>query len=175
VIGVTTLSTVAMVLYPILAHWLAFSAADSGRFIGGTIHDVAQVVGAGYAISPQAGDVATMTKLVRVAMLLPTLLLVAWLVRTNEGPVATRTPLLPWFAVAFAVLVLVNSTGWVPKGVQQAASVFSQGALVVAIAALGVKTSLKDIVSLGWRPVLMLVLVTAWLAALMVAYLKLLA
>jgi uncharacterized membrane protein YadS len=112
-----------------------------------------------------------MTKLVRVAMLLPTLLLVAWLMRTNEGPVATRTPLLPWFAVAFAVLVLINSTGWVPKGVQQAASYFSQGALVVAIAALGVKTSLKDIVSLGWRPVLMLVLVTAWLAALMVAYL----
>jgi len=77
----------------------------------------------------------------------------------------------PWFAVAFAVLMLVNSTGFVPAVVQSAATYGSQACLVVAIAAVGLKTSLRDVASLGWRPVLLLVLVTVTLAAIAATYL----
>ena len=170
VIGVTTLSTAAMVVYPALTGWLGFDATTAGIFIGATIHDVAQVVGAGYSLSPAAGDAATITKLIRVAFLMPVLLCIALALRGNS---ATRSgaPLLPWFAVAFALLMLVNSTGVVPAVVQQAASQGSQICLVVAIAAVGVKTSLRDVAALGWRPVGMLVGVTLFLAALAAGYL----
>ena len=179
VVGVTTLSTIAMVTYPLLTSWLGFDALTSGKFIGATIHDVAQVVGAGYSLSPAAGDAATITKLMRVALLMPVLVVISLAVRgqvarAQEGEeVGPKTPLLPWFTVAFVALMLLNSTGWVPAVVQSGASDLSQGFLVLAIAGVGLKTSLKDVTQLGWRPVLMIVLVTLALAVMSAVYLLL--
>ena len=197
VIGVSTLSTLAMVVYPLLAHGLALDGTAAGFFIGATIHDVAQVVGAGYSISHEAGDVATLVKLLRVAMLLPVILLAAWLARKHmlreaaEAAVtglpsdsagagaapsvapAGRPPLLPWFAVAFAVLVIINSTGWLPKPVAAFGVDLSQGCLVAAMAAIGLKTHVKEIVAVGWKPVALMVAETAFLAGLVIAALEL--
>jgi len=179
VVGVTTLSTLAMVSYPLLTQWLGFDALTSGKFIGATIHDVAQVVGAGYSLSPAAGDAATITKLLRVALLMPVLVIISLAVRGQVARLQTgdmpspKTPLLPWFTVAFVVLMLFNSTGWVPVLVQSAASDLSQWFLVLAIAGVGLKTSLKDVTQLGWQPVLMLVLVTLCLAVMSAVYLLL--
>lgn len=71
VISVTTLSTLAMIVYPMIVTLLSLDDFAAGVFIGATIHDVAQVVGAGYSISEEAGDTATFVKLLRVAMLVP--------------------------------------------------------------------------------------------------------
>ena len=60
-----------MIFYPSIAAWLGLDAHETGIFLGGTIHDVAQVVGAGYGISGEVGDYAVVTKMLRVAMLLP--------------------------------------------------------------------------------------------------------
>src|SRR6202161_4590175 len=73
---ITTYSTVAMVLYPALLSHLHLDPLQTGRFLGGSIHDVAQVVAAGYATSPKTGDTATIVKLMRVAMLLPVVLII---------------------------------------------------------------------------------------------------
>jgi uncharacterized integral membrane protein (TIGR00698 family) len=170
VIGVTALSTVAMVVYPALTVWLGLNDIQAGIFIGATIHDVAQVVGAGYSLSPAAGDAATITKLMRVALLMPVLLCTALALRAGSAR-GGGTPLLPWFMVAFAALMLLNSSGVVPSTVQSAATQGSQVCLVVAIAAVGLKTSLRDVASLGWRPVLMAVLSTVFLATLAAVYL----
>ena len=179
VVGVTTLSTMAMVVYPIITQWLGFDAVMSGKFIGATIHDVAQVVGAGYSLSPEAGDAATITKLMRVAFLMPVLVVISLAVRARSAGrtgsagfgSAAKTPLLPWFTVAFLVLMLLNSTGWVPGTVQSGASDLSQAFLVLAIAGVGLKTSLKDVTQLGWRPVAMIFLVTLGLALMTGGYL----
>ena len=77
IIAVTTLSTIAMVLYPLIGHLLHFTHAQSGVFPGGTIHDVAQVVGAGYSVSQETGDVATIIKLLRVALLVPAVIIIS--------------------------------------------------------------------------------------------------
>lgn len=179
VVGVTTLSTMAMVVYPLITQWLGFDAVMSGKFIGATIHDVAQVVGAGYSLSPEAGDAATITKLMRVAFLMPVLVVISLVLRTRKagkpGSVnavsASNTPLLPWFTVAFVGLMLLNSTGWVPIKVQTGASDLSQAFLVLAIAGVGLKTSLKEVTQLGWRPVAMIFLVTLGLAFMTGVYL----
>lgn len=176
VVGVTTLSTVAMITYPLITQWLGFDAVTSGKFIGATIHDVAQVVGAGYSLSHEAGDAATITKLMRVAFLMPVLIVISLAARgraSDQTSGSSRTPLLPWFTVAFVALMLLNSTGWVPASVQTGASDLSQAFLVLAIAGVGLKTSLQDVTQLGWRPVLMIVLVTVCLACMAATYLAL--
>ena len=93
VVGVTLLSTVAMVLYPVLARALHFDDHTAGVYLGATIHDVAQVVGAGFSISPEAGETATLVKLIRVAMLAPVVLVVAAVTRAGRrrGPRARRS------------------------------------------------------------------------------------
>ena len=91
IIGVTTLSTVCMVLYPLITKLFHLDHAQSGVFLGGTIHDVAQVVGAGYSVSPETGDVATIVKLLRVALLLPVVLVVSLVERrANRGAASGR-------------------------------------------------------------------------------------
>lgn len=174
VIGVSTLSTTAMILYPMLSHWLNFTPQQAGIFLGGTIHDVAQVVGAGYGMSKETGDVATMVKLLRVAMLLPAVFLISLGLRMQGAARDASTPLLPSFAVAFGVLVLINSTGYVPAFVQSAANDLSRWCLVASIAAIGMKTQLKEIMTVGWKPVALMVGETAFLAVLVIGLMKVL-
>lgn len=178
VIGVSTLSTIAMMLYPLLVHGLNFSAQDAGFFLGGTIHDVAQVVGAGYSISPATGDAATLIKLLRVAMLMPVIVLASWMTAryrvTQEADPshAKRPPLLPWFAVAFTVLVGIRSTGVIPLPVVDAGKIASQWCLIGAMAAIGMKTHLKDVLTVGWKPVMLMVIETLFLAILFYGLLR---
>lgn len=173
VVGVTALSTVAMIAYPSIAKFLELGPSASAVFIGGTIHDVAQVVAAGYLISPEVGDAATFVKLLRVAMLLPVVVVLSLLFRSQGGGQGARPPILPMFLVGFAALIVINSMGWIPGPVVQVFSGLSRWCLVVAIAALGVKTSFQQLAALGWRPVLMLVVDTVFLACLILGGLML--
>lgn len=171
IVVVTTLSTVAMVVYPVFSAWMGFDGTTAGLFVGATIHDVAQVVGAGYAIGQDAGDAATITKLMRVAMLVPMLLVVALWFRQPAERGVRGAPLLPWFAVAFALLVVLNSVLALPEVLRSAATTVSQACLVVAIAAVGLKTSLRDVAEVGWRPAAVVVGATVWLAVLVAVFL----
>lgn len=170
VIGVSALSTVAMIIYPMIVQQLGLPAMDAGIFIGGTIHDVAQVVGAGYSLSAETGDTATVIKLLRVALLLPVILCAAWITRRQsvamDGP---RPPLLPWFAVAFFVLAAVNSGGWIPPVLAHQGSEVSRWFLVGAMGAIGLKTQLGQLRTVGLKPVLLMVGETIFLAALVLA------
>jgi uncharacterized integral membrane protein (TIGR00698 family) len=114
VVGVTALSTVAMLVYPSIATALGLGGSKAGIFLGGSIHDVAQVVGAGYAISANTGDIATYVKLLRVACLLPVAVLLAtiYLRRSDTAAPVPRAPQL--FLLGFAACVALNSSGFAP-------------------------------------------------------------
>lgn len=177
VIGVTALSTIAMVVYPLLAHALGFTDREAGIFLGATIHDVAQVIGAGYSVSPDAGDTATIVKLLRVAMLLPVILVLSIVYRrqhdlSSDDKDIKRPPLLPWFAVVFGLLVALNSVVTLPKEFLSVASQTSRFLLVAAIAAIGMKTQLKELVMLGWQPVVLIVAETTFLAVVVIVAMK---
>ena len=174
VVGVTALSTLAMILYPALVGLLGLQGTRAGIFLGATIHDVAQVVAAGYIISPQAGDTATFVKLLRVLLLVPVVALLAWRyhARARDNK-AWRPPLLPFFLIAFMVLVVLNSLGILPAVLLAWLPDVSRACLVVAIAALGVKTSFQELASLGWRPVALMLAETLILAVLVLAVLLL--
>ncbi|MEM9168375.1 MAG: putative sulfate exporter family transporter [Pseudomonadota bacterium] len=167
VIAVTSLSTVAMIFYPVLFDLAGFSEEQVGFLLGATIHDVAQVVGAGYAVSPEAGDIATYVKLLRVVFLPVVVLALAFSMRANEGG-ASGAPF-PWFAVGFAALLVINSLGVVPEPVREGMVWASGWLLIAAIAALGVKTSLKKMAALGGRHIVVVVAETVFLCAAAVA------
>ncbi len=170
VVVVTALSTIAMITYPLLATAIGLDHVRAGVFLGGTIHDVAQVVGAGYTISPQTGDIATYVKLLRVAMLLPVVFTIAFTFGRGSGVQgsgqAGPRPPVPIFLLGFAALVALNSLGLLPKIAQDAAKVVSSWCLVAAIAALGMKTSFKALFAVGWRPIALMVAETAWICLL---------
>lgn len=161
VIGVTTLSTVAMVAYPFLTAGLGFDDRAAGLLIGGTIHDVAQVVGAGYAVSGEAGDVATFTKLLRVALLVPAVLAVAWVYRAELRADGGKAQLpLPGFLFGFVALVALNSAGLIPEPFRLVLVELSGWCLVAAVAALGMKTSVTALRQVGGRAIALLVVQT---------------
>lgn len=156
--GVTVLSTLAMILYPLIVKALGLPPDAAGIFLGGTIHDVAQVVGAGYSISHEVGDYAVLTKMLRVALLLPVVmaLTVAVRRRSKSTEQQRKDPLLPPFLVGFVILVAVGSLGWIPPSLGAIMNEVSRVCLVIAIAAVGLKTSLLDIRKVGPRAALLL-------------------
>ena len=98
-----------MLIYPPLCILLGFDAQTTGVMLGGTIHDVAQVVGAGYAVSAAVGNTAVIVKLFRVFLLLPVVLGVGWyFTRMGLKHGEARVPV-PVFAIVFLVLCIVNS------------------------------------------------------------------
>lgn len=167
VIAVTALSTLAMVLYPIIVDVLGMDDRFAGIFLGGTIHDVAQVVGAGYAVSPEAGDVATITKLLRVALLVPIVLVISLFFRTRgklESQVEGGRMPLPLFVIGFCICVGINSAGIIPDVVRDFLIALSSWCLVAAIAGLGIKTSLKALMDVGYQPLVLISLETVFIA-----------
>ena len=174
VVGVSALSTFTMILYPMLARAIGLDDQTAGIFLGATIHDVAQVVGAGYGMSRETGDIATFVKLLRVATLLPVIVFAVACTRARGQAAGDgkRPPLLPWFAVAFALLVLVNSAGWIAKPVADLGSDLSRWFLVGSIAAIGMKTRIRELATVGFKPVALMLGETVFLAILVLVLLR---
>jgi uncharacterized integral membrane protein (TIGR00698 family) len=153
-ITVNILATVAMIAYPALCDLLGFDQRTTGVFLGATIHDVAQVVGAGYAVSDVAGNVATIVKLFRVFMLLPVVLGVGWWFASAGGDARQAKVPVPGFAIMFLVFVVINSLGVIPPPAKAVLVEASRWGLLLAIAALGLNTSLRSILRVGPRHML---------------------
>jgi uncharacterized integral membrane protein (TIGR00698 family) len=160
VVAANALSTLVMLAYPPLAVLLGFDATKTGILLGATIHDMAQVVGAGYAVSEPVGNTAVVVKLFRVFLLLPVVLAIGWwFLRQGEQAQEARVPL-PVFALVFLALVVVNS---ILPGIPALAGSYalvkgwlvsvSNAGLLIAIAALGLGTSITAILTIGWRHV----------------------
>lgn len=173
VIGVASLSTFAMILYPLLDDTLGMDDEAMGFFIGATIHDVAQVVGAGYSVSTDAGDLAVMVKLFRVAMLIPVVAAIAFVSAraASRQYSKSRLPRVPLFLLGFLAFFGANTVGVIPAPALPLLSTAATVLVLLAITALGIRTSLKEVLSIGFRPIILLCTETAALAALVLGFL----
>jgi len=176
VMGVTIMSTMAMILYPPIVDYLALSDQMAGVFLGGTIHDVAQVAGAGFSVSQEAGDTAVMVKLIRVAMLAPVVLVASVMIRTYatlpEG--SEKPPILPGFVIGFLVLATLNSFGMIPTALVDLISQVSRYLLLIAVAAVGMKTNLTQIMNVGGKAIALIIVETLFIAGFVLVGIQLL-
>ena len=151
---VVIFGTIAMFLYPLMYPLLGLSEQAMGIYTGATIHEVAQVVAAGDAINSNVAQTAVITKLTRVMMLAPVLVLLGrWLSR-KQGASAAKTPQ-PWFAYGFILVVVMNSLVALPPTWVSAIKHLDIWALTMAMAALGLSTHLSELKSVGWKPMLL--------------------
>jgi uncharacterized integral membrane protein (TIGR00698 family) len=180
VVAVNALSTVAMVAYPVLCVWLDLDQQHTGVMLGATIHDVAQVVGAGYAVSEPVGNTAVIVKLFRVFLLFPVVIAIGWwFAGASAASDAGKIPI-PVFALVFVALSVLNS---IASSIPAVAPAFvlvkgplieaSTWGLLIAISALGLGTSLTAIAGLGWRHIANVTGTTVVILALVVAGLTL--
>lgn len=148
-------SAIALATYPALTQLLGFSDAQAGFLVGASIHDVAQAIGAGFAVSDAAGAQATVVKLTRVALLAPLVTLAAlWISRVHPVPAsgaATHMPMLPGFILAFLALVGVNSLVELPPEFASVALILSKTLLLLAVTATAMRTRTDLLLKLGWR------------------------
>jgi uncharacterized integral membrane protein (TIGR00698 family) len=164
-VGISAMSSLAMVVYPAVAHGLGFSDAQAGFFLGGSVHDVAQALGSGYAYSPAAGETATIVKLARVALLAPVLAVIALLfpAQLEITGAKPRIAVIPWFVLGFFAVAGINSTGIIPAQVSRFAAETAAVMLAVSVAATAIRSPLAEIMKTGPKP--LLAIVAASLAA----------
>ena len=158
-VGISGMSALAMTLYPILAHQLGLSDLQSGFLLGASIHDVAQALGAGYSVSPEAGATATIVKLTRVALLAPAMLAVAVFIPREPG-VTLAGSVLPWFVAGFFSLAAVNSLGVIPPAAAEVSVKASAWLLGCAVTATGVRSNMQALTGPGVRPLLVIAAAT---------------
>jgi uncharacterized integral membrane protein (TIGR00698 family) len=178
VVMANAVSTVVMLVYPQVAQWLGYDDRLTGILLGATIHDMAQVVGAGYAVSEPVGNTAVIVKLFRVFLLLPVVLLIGWWFVARGDQAGTAKVPVPVFAVVFLALAALNSLMVASPALAGAVAYapvkallgeVSRWGLLVAIAALGLGTSVRALFAIGWRHVAVFMGTTVAILALVVA------
>ena len=156
ILGVTILSTVAMVIYPLISKIFEMPDIVSGFLMGSTIHDVAQVVGAGYSISNEAGIVATFVKMIRVATLPFIVILTSYMFSKSEKGKLK----LPWFLMVFIIAAFVTNifqfSAKTSYFLQQSPTFF----LVLAISALGIKTNITELFKVKLSYIIIIIVTT---------------
>ncbi|AQQ32514.1 YeiH family protein [Burkholderia cenocepacia] len=176
--SVVLFGTLSMFLYPLAYHagLLNLDPAGLGLFFGGTIHEVAQVVGAASDISPEVVHVATIVKMTRVMLLVPVLLTLGWWLAhssrsaraahdTAGGTQRQRKVAVPWFALGFLGFVIVNSLNVLPTDVTHTLNVLDTFALTMAMTALGIETRVAQIRAAGPRALMTGLILNVWLIA----------
>ena len=172
---VVVFGTIAMLLYPFLYHlgWLQvwLSPQDYGIYTGSTIHEVAQVVVAGNTISAEVGDTAVVTKMIRVMMLAPFLLILSFLLTKSGNGKGEKLPVMsrvkqvkvPWFAFIFIAILLLHT--WIPmsKSIEQSMIMLDDILLTMAMFALGLTTHLSAIKQAGSKPLILGAIMFGWL------------
>lgn len=162
---VVLFGTIDIFVYPWMYGHLSLDASQFGLFTGATVHEVAQVVAAGTAVSPETADIAVIVKLTRVMMLVPVLFVLSWSEARSATHVEGARPkmTIPWFAVAFVAVAGFNSMVTLPPALREGLLTFDTLALAAAMAALGLETRVAKLRALGPRPLVLAALLWIWL------------
>jgi len=168
--AVSVISSVAMILYPLLAHMAGLGSAAGGIFLGGSIHEVAHAVAAGYSVNSETGDMATVAKLLRVALLAPACIAVSFVDAGRGASPRQSLSLPPVFMIGFVVAALLNASGLVPRELSQVTTPLSRFCLVTSMAAIGLTLPWKAIRGFGLKPIILLLILSTILIGLSLTY-----
>ncbi|NLL46241.1 MAG: YeiH family putative sulfate export transporter [Clostridiales bacterium] len=150
---------ITVIAFPWIGRLLGLSDTGYGLWIGTAVNDTSSVVAAGYAFSDAAGLLATIVKLTRTLFIVPIVLVFSWIYAKKETPSQAPTrvsigKIFPWFILGFLAVVGIRSTGLVPDTVVAGMSFLSKFFLSMALAAIGLNTSLKEVAGVGIKPMI---------------------
>jgi uncharacterized integral membrane protein (TIGR00698 family) len=164
---ITLCGTAAMLIFPALAAPLGLDAVGYGLWAGAAVHEVVQAVGAAAAGGEAASQSGTVMKLARVFLLAPALLALGWWVaRSAQAEAGAAKVPVPWFAFGFLGLVVLGSSGLVPRPAVDASRVLVPLMLAASVAALGLSTDLRALRARGIRPLALGVASSVFIASL---------
>lgn len=154
---------ITVILFPWIGHLLGLSDTGYGLWIGTAVNDTSSVIAAGYAFSEGAGSLATIVKLTRTLFIVPVVIVFSWihakkeLAESSKGQNANRqrisiSKIFPWFILGFLSMVAIKSTAIIPPAGVNTISVISKGFLSMALGAIGMKTSIKEVSGVGIKP-----------------------
>ena len=153
---ITLCGTVALIVFPYLGDLMGMSANSYGLWAGAAIHEVVQAVGAAAAGGPEASQTGTVMKLARVFLLAPAVVALGWWVaRSGMHEAGHAKAPVPWFAFGFLALVVIGSTGLIPKFVVDFSKFLVPVMLAASVAALGLQTDLRALHARGAAPLLL--------------------
>jgi len=172
---VVVFGTIAMLLYPFLYQlgWLQpwLNAQQYGIYTGSTIHEVAQVVVAGNAVSTEVGNTAVVTKMIRVMMLAPFLLILSFALTKTSSDNGEKPSFInrvqqvkvPWFAFIFILVVVLHT--WIPMtaSFEHSMVMLDDVLLTMAMFALGLTTHMSAIKQAGVKPLILGAIMFTWL------------
>ena len=148
---------ITVIAFPWIGQWLGLSDTSYGLWIGTAVNDTSSVVAAGYAFSDAAGVLATIVKLTRTLFIVPIVLIFSWIYAKKETPSQSAEKvniknIFPWFILGFLIVVGIRSTGLLPETTVDIVAFLSKFFLSMALAAIGLKTSFKEIAGVGIKP-----------------------
>jgi len=151
---ITLLGTIGIVLYPLLGQAFGMSDFVYGVWDGASLHEMAQVVAAGFGRSEEAARVATVVKLARICLLAPVVLWLGWSLRHQHRAAGrARVAPVPWFLGLFVLFALLNSSGWIPAPALESLRRGDLWLLCVGMAGVGLVTGFADLKDAGLAPV----------------------
>jgi len=151
---VTIFGTIAMFLYPIMYKLLHLPSILYAVWAGTSIHEVAQVVAAGFAAGDEAGQFATVVKLSRVLLVIPAAIILGYsmMKQRDNGEWSTKKITIPWFVFGFGAIVIINSLHILPSQVTNPLIHIDGFLLTLAMAGMGLETSMEKMKKVGMRP-----------------------
>lgn len=152
-----------VVVIPWIGIALGMSSVGYGLWVGTAVNDTSSVVAAGYAFSEFAGNTAVIVKLTRTLFIIPYVLIFSIITERLEarsecgnGRISVNLrKIFPYFIIFFLVVVAIRSTGIIPDALVGALSGTSKFCMVMALSAIGLKTSFGDIKNIGFKPMIL--------------------
>lgn len=162
---VVLFGTISLFLFPILykSGILQMDFTQYGLYVGSSVHEVAQVVAAGNAVSPISSDTAIIVKMTRVMLIAPMLLILGLFLSKMSNTKSQKKLVVPWFAVLFIVVAGFNSLDLLPIQTVSWINHVDTFLLTMAMTALGMDTQLSKFKQAGLKPVLLAVILFVWL------------
>ncbi len=150
---------ITVIAFPFIGRLLGLDDTGYGLWIGTAVNDTSSVVAAGYAFSDAAGMLATIVKLTRTLFIVPVVLVFSWIYAKKENATQSESKvniakIFPWFILGFLAVVGIRSIGFVPGNIVSGISFLSKFFLSMALAGIGLKTSLKEVAGVGIKPMI---------------------
>lgn len=165
---ITVFGTISMLVYPLLGQMAQLSPADYGFWAGSSIHEVAQVVAAGFQHGDVAGEQSVVVKLSRVILLAPLLIAMSALSADRSDGAAGKlsfSQIIPTFVIGFVACMVINTVGIVPPPLKALIVEITPVMLAAALGALGLGTRFSAVRARGVRPLLVAALASVFISA----------